>query len=237
MLGTAHSVWEVLMRVLVVEDEEVMADAVARGLRRSGFGVDTAADGIRGHELASINYYDVILLDRDLPGMHGDDVCRRLVAEGCSARIMMLTAAGLVPDRVEGLNLGADDYLAKPFAFDELLARVTALARRAGQIHAPTLRAGDLEVDVPRREVTLRGQRVELTLKEFGILQILAENAGRYVSAEELLERVWDENADPFTNTVRVTLVGLRKKLGHELIETRRGVGYRLQAEGAPGSS
>lgn len=223
------------MRVLIVEDEEVMAAAVARGLRRNGFGVDTAFDGVRGHELATVNRYDVILLDRDLPGMHGDDVCRRLVAEGCPARIMMLTAAGLVPDRVEGLNLGADDYLAKPFAFDELLARVTALARRAGPIAPPLLRAGELEIDVPRHAVRLRGEPVELTLKEFGVLHVLAEDPGRLVSAEELLERVWDENADPFTNAVRVTLVGLRKKIGHDAVETVRGVGYRLALPPATG--
>lgn len=216
------------MRVLIVEDEQVMADAVARGLRRSGFGVDVALDGARGHELAFVNHYDVIILDRDLPGMHGDALCRSLVDSRCAARIMMLTAAGLIPDRVEGLNLGADDYLSKPFSFDELLARVTALARRAGTVVPPLLRVGDLEIDVPKRRVLLRGDPVDLTLKEFGVLQLLAEDPGRVVSAEELLERVWDENADPFTNAVRVTLVGLRKKIGHTAIETVRGVGYRL---------
>lgn len=222
------------MRVLMVEDEQVMADAVARGLRRAGFSVDVATDGMRGHELASVNQYDVILLDRDLPGMHGDDLCRSLVDDGCAARIMMLTAAGLVPDRVIGLNLGADDYLAKPFAFDELLARVTALARRVGPIVSPVMRVGDIEIDVPRHRVLRGGEAVDLTLKEFGVLQVLAEIPGRVVSAEELLERVWDENIDPFTNTVRVTLVGLRKKVGHHRIETLRGVGYRLTESGEP---
>lgn len=216
------------MRVLIVEDEQVMADSVARGLRRSGFSVDVALDGARGHELAYVNQYDVILLDRDLPQLHGDELCRRLVESGCTARIMMLTAAGLIPDRVEGLNLGADDYLSKPFSFDELLARVTALARRSGPMVPPLLRFGDLEIDVPKRRVLLRGGAVDLTLKEFGVLQVLAEHPGRVVSSEELLERVWDENADPFTNAVRVTLVGLRKKMGRERIETVRGVGYRL---------
>lgn len=216
------------MRVLIVEDEQVMADSVARGLRRSGFSVDVALDGARGHELAYVNQYDVILLDRDLPKLHGDELCRSLVESGCTARIMMLTAAGLIPDRVDGLNLGADDYLSKPFSFDELLARVTALARRSGPIVPPLLRFGDLEIDVPKRRVLLRGDAVDLTLKEFGVLQVLAEHPGRVVSSEELLERVWDENADPFTNAVRVTLVGLRKKMGRESIETVRGVGYRL---------
>lgn len=218
------------MRVLIVEDEQIMAEAVARGLRRNGFGVDVAADGARGHELASVNQYDVILLDRDLPVLHGDELCRRLLAEGCSARVLMLTAAGLVPDRVEGLNLGADDYLAKPFAFEELLARVSALARRGGPVVPPIIRAGELEIDLPRRRVRLRGSPVALTLKEFGVLHALAEVPGRVVSAEELLERVWDENADPLTNAVRVTLVGLRKKIGRDAIETLRGVGYRLTA-------
>lgn len=219
------------MRVLIVEDEEVMAGAVARGLRRNGFGVDVAPDGARGHELATVNQYDVILLDRDLPVLHGDELCRRLVSEGCTARIMMITAAGLVPDRVAGLNLGADDYLAKPFAFVELLARVTALARRTGSIQAPVLSVGALTIDVPARRVTLEGRPVDLTVKEFGVLHVLAENAGRFVSAEELLERVWDENADPFTNAVRVTLVGVRKKIGSHRIQTLRGVGYRLSAD------
>lgn len=218
------------MRVLIVEDERIMADSVARGLRRNGFSVDVALDGSRGYELATVNQYDVILLDRDLPEMHGDELCRALVAHGCTARIMMLTAAGLIPDRVEGLNLGADDYLSKPFAFDELLARVSALARRSGPLAPPLLRVGPLEIDVPERRVRLRGEPVALTLKEFGVLQILAERPGRVVSAEELLERVWDENADPFTNAVRVTLVGLRKKIGPESIETVRGAGYRLTA-------
>lgn len=216
------------MRVLVVEDEEVMAEAVAMGLRRAGHSVDVVFDGRDGEEMAATTPYDVVLLDRDLPGMHGDDVCRSLVASGVPARIMMLTAASLVPDRVDGLNLGADDYLAKPFAFAELLARVDALGRRPARAHPPVLSVGDLTVDVPARRARRAGRDLGLTVKELGVLTVLAQDPGRVVSAEELLDRVWDANADPFTNAVRVTLVGLRRKLGEPGIETVRGAGYRL---------
>ncbi|WP_028045227.1 response regulator transcription factor [Cellulomonas sp. URHE0023] len=217
------------MRVLVVEDEEVMADALARGLRRAGYAADVAVDGGAALELAGMNRYDVVLLDRDLPVMHGDDVCRALVDAGTSSRILMLTAAGGLEQKVDGFALGADDYLAKPFAFAELLARVRALARRTAPAQPPVLVAGGLRVDVARRAVTRDGRQVDLTLKEYGVLVELVRADGALVSAEELLERVWDENADPFTNAVRVTMVGLRRKLGDPpAIDTLRGAGYRL---------
>ena len=217
------------MRVLVAEDEEVMADALARGLRRAGYAADVAADGGAALELAALNPYDVVLLDRDLPVVHGDDVCRALVAAGSSARILMLTAAGGIQQKVDGFGLGADDYLAKPFAFAELLARVQALARRTAPAQPPVLRAGDLRVDVARRTVTRAGRPIDLTLKEYGVLVELVRADGGVVSAEDLLARVWDENADPFTNAVRVTMVGLRRKLGDPpIVETLRGAGYRV---------
>jgi DNA-binding response OmpR family regulator len=223
------------MRVLIVEDEEVMAEAVAIGLRRSGYAVDLALDGATGFEYATLNEYSVILLDRDLPGMHGDAVCRALIDHQVPARIMMLTAAGDVAQRVSGLNLGADDYLSKPFAFAELLARVSALARRSARAYPPVLRVGDLRMDIPRRLATRGDRDLGLTVKEFAVLQVLAEAPGRYFSAEEILERVWDANADPFTNAVRVTMVGVRRKLGDPGIETLRGVGYRLAIMDAAG--
>jgi len=215
--------------VLVAEDEEVMADALARGLRRAGYATDVAGDGGTALELAGVNRYDVVLLDRDLPVVHGDDVCRTLVDAGSTARILMLTAAGGLEQKVDGFALGADDYLAKPFAFAELLARVQALARRTAPAQPPVLAAGDLRVDVARRAVTRAGRPVDLTLKEYGVLVELVRSGGAVVSAEELLERVWDEHADPFTNAVRVTMVGLRRKLGDPpVIETTRGAGYRV---------
>ena len=217
------------MRVLVAEDEDVMADALARGLRRAGYAADVAVDGGTALELARLNRYDVVLLDRDLPVMHGDDVCRALVAAGTPARILMLTAAGGLDQKVDGFALGADDYLAKPFAFAELLARVQALARRTTPAQPPVLSAGDVRVDVARRTVTRAEEPVDLTLKEYGVLVELVRSGGAIVSAEDLLERVWDENADPFTNAVRVTMVGLRRKLGDPpVIETLRGAGYRV---------
>ncbi|KQY24968.1 two-component system response regulator [Cellulomonas sp. Root485] len=219
------------MRVLVAEDEEVMADALARGLRRAGYAADVAMDGATALELATLNPYDVVLLDRDLPVVHGDDVCRALLASGSSARILMLTAAGGLQEKVDGFGLGADDYLAKPFAFAELLARVQALARRTAPAQQPVLVAAGLRVDVARRAVTRDELPVDLTLKEYGVLVELVRAAGAVVSAEELLARVWDENADPFTNAVRVTMVGLRRKLGDPpLVETLRGAGYRVIA-------
>jgi len=216
------------VRILVVEDEEIMAEMVALGLRRRGHAVDVVRDGADALEWAAVNRYDVIVLDRDLPVVHGDDVCRQLVATGAQSRVLMLTAASAVGDRVQGLELGADDYLVKPFAFDELLARVAALGRRTAPAHPPTVQVGDLSVDTARRLASRAGRALDLTPKEFGMLEVLATAQGRVVSAEELLERVWDTNADPFTNAVRVTMVGLRRKLGEPGIDTLRGQGYRL---------
>ncbi|WP_236788295.1 response regulator transcription factor [Amycolatopsis sp. GM8] len=222
------------MRILVVEDEEPLADAIARGLRREGMAVDIALNGDDGHEKASITRYDVILLDRDLPGMSGDELCKEIVASGELTRVLMLTASGTVSDRVEGLSLGADDYLAKPFAFPELVARVRALGRRATPAAPPLLTAGDVELDPARRTVRRAEGPVELTRKEFGVLEVLMAAKGAVVSSEELLERVWDENADPFTTTVRVTVMTLRKKLGEPgIIETVVGSGYRVPDAGA----
>ena len=219
------------MRILIVEDEEPLADAIARGLRREGMAVDVALDGDEGHEKATVTRYDVVVLDRDLPGMSGDELCREIVASGALTRVIMLTASGSVADRVEGLSLGADDYLAKPFAFDELVARVRALARRATPVTPPVLRAGDVELDPARRTVTRAGSQVDLTRKEFGVLEVLLAASGSVVSSEELLERVWDEHADPFTTTVRVTVMTLRKKLGEPgIIDTVVGSGYRVPA-------
>jgi DNA-binding response OmpR family regulator len=222
------------MRVLVVEDERDLADAIVRGLRRQGMAVDVAYDGDTGHELAHVTRYDVVVLDRDLPGVHGDRICADLVASGALTRVLMLTAAGHVADRVEGLQLGADDYLPKPFAFDELVARVRALGRRATPAVPPVLSMADLVLDPARRSVTRAGAAVDLTRKEFGVLEVLLKAKGAVVSSEELLERVWDANADPFTTTVRVTVRTLRRKLGEPgLIETVVGSGYRIVGGGA----
>jgi len=224
------------VRVLVVEDEVVLADAVARGLRRTGMAVDVAYDGLDGHEKASVTRYDVLVVDRDLPGMSGDDLTRAVAGQGALTRVLMLTASGSVADRVAGLSLGADDYLAKPFAFDELVARVRALGRRATPAAPPVLSVADLVLDPARRTATRGGQRLDLTRKELGVLEVLLSAGGAVVSSEELLDRVWDENADPFTTTVRVTVMTLRRKLGAPpLIETVVGAGYRISAE--PGSA
>ena len=218
------------MRVLVVEDEVQLADAVARGLRREGMAVDVAHDGEIGLEKAMMTRYDVLVLDRDLPGRSGDEICRRLADEGSLTRVLMLTAAGGLADRVAGLELGADDYLAKPFAWPELVARVRALGRRATPAAPPVLRGpGGVELDPARRTATRGGADLELTRKEFGVLEQLLRAGGAVVSSEELLERVWDEYADPFTTTVRVTVMTLRKKLGDPpVVETVVGSGYRL---------
>lgn len=217
------------MRVLVVEDERHLADAIARGLRRQGLAVDVAYDGSTGHEMAFVTRYDVVVLDRDLPGMHGDQLCAELVASGALTRVLMLTASGSVAERVEGLRLGADDYLPKPFAFDELVARVQALGRRATPVTPPVLKISDLELDPAKRTVTRAGVLLELTNKEFGVLEELLRARGAVVSTEELLERVWDANTDPFTTIVRVTMRTLRMKLGQPvLIETLVGAGYRI---------
>ncbi len=220
------------MRVLVIEDERRLADAIARGLRSEGMAVDIAYDGDEGHEKATVTRYDVILLDRDLPGKSGDEILADLVAGQALTRVLMLTASSGLNDRVEGLSLGADDYLAKPFAFAELVARVRALGRRATPPSPPVLRAADVELDPAKRTSTRAGAALELTRKEFGVLQVLLEADGVVVSSEELLDRVWDENADPFTTTVRVTMMTLRRKLGDPpLIETVVGAGYRLTGE------
>lgn len=220
------------MRVLVVEDERNLADAIARGLRRKGMAVDVAYDGDAGHEMAFVTRYDVVILDRDLPGVHGDQICAELAASGTLTRVLMLTASGTVSDRVEGLQLGADDYLPKPFAFDELVARVQALGRRATPPAPPVLELADLVLDPARRVVTRGGTAVELTNKEFGVLCELLKARGAVVSSEELLERVWDANTDPFTTIVRVTVMTLRKKLGDpQLIETVVGAGYRTAGD------
>ena len=216
------------MRVLVVEDQAELADDIADGLRDQGIGADVAYDGPTGLEKAQLNSYDVVVLDRDLPKVHGDAVCVTLGGSGSAARILMLTAAAAVGDRVQGLNLGADDYLGKPFAFEELLARVRALSRRAPAA-APVLTRGDIVFDRARRRASRAGRPLPLTRKEMGILEELLTADGAVVSAEELLERVWDENADPFTRTVTVTIGRLRRKLGDpDPINTVVGSGYRL---------
>ena len=218
------------MRVLVVEDEVPLADAIARGLRREGMAVDTAYDGDSGLEKAMMTRYDVLVLDRDLPGRSGDDICRRLAGEGSLTRVLMLTAAGTLEDRVAGLELGADDYLGKPFAFSELVARVRALGRRATPAQPPVLHGpGGLVLDPARRTATRHGVVLGLTNKEQGVLEVLMRADGAVVSSEELLERVWDEFADPFTTTVRVTVMTLRKKLGEPpVVHTVVGAGYRV---------
>jgi DNA-binding response OmpR family regulator len=217
------------VRILIVEDEQPLADAVARGLRREGMAVDVAYDGDSGHEKAAITRYDVVVLDRDLPGMSGDQLCAEITSSGAVTRVLMLTASSAVSDRVAGLSLGADDYLSKPFAFPELVARLRALGRRATPAVPPVLSAGDVLLDPSRRTVSRSGGPVDLTRKEFGVLEVLLAAGGGVVSSEELLERVWDENADPFTTTVRVTVMTLRKKLGDPgIIETVVGSGYRV---------
>jgi DNA-binding response OmpR family regulator len=219
------------VRVLVIEDERTLADAIARGLRRVGMAVDVAYDGTSGHEMAFVTRYDVLVLDRDLPGIHGDEICADLAAAGTLTRVLMLTASGTVADRVEGLGLGADDYLPKPFAFDELVARVRALGRRSSPVAPPVLAIGDVTLDPAKRAVSRAGRPLDLGRKEFGLLEELLKAHGSVVSTEELLERVWDANTDPFTTIVRVTMMTLRKKLGDPpLIETVVGVGYRIPA-------
>ena len=217
-----------VVRVLVVEDQAELADDIADGLRDQGIGADVAYDGAAGIEKALMTAYDVVILDRDLPRVHGDAVCATLAAAPSLARILLLTASSTVSDRVDGLNLGADDYLTKPFAFAELVARVRALARRSPAAPPVTVR-GDLVFDIARRRASRGGRPLPLTKKELAVLEELLVADGAVVSAEDLLERVWDDNADPFTRTVTVTLARLRRKLGTpELIETVVGSGYRL---------
>jgi DNA-binding response OmpR family regulator len=207
-----------------------MADSIARSLRREGIAVDVAYDGLTALGMVATTSYQVVVLDRDLPGVHGDEVCRQLA--GGDARILMLTASGTVDERVDGLTIGADDYLTKPFALSELVARIRALARRSWPALPPVLTAGPLTVDPNRRRAERDGRPLALTKKELGVLEVLMAAPGRVVSAEELLERIWDAHADPFTNTVRVTMANLRRKIGDPpLVETVIGVGYRLAVQ------
>jgi DNA-binding response OmpR family regulator len=217
------------MRVLVAEDFEVLARSIGTGLRREGMAVDVVLDGDDALEHLAVTRYDVVVLDRDLPGVHGDEVCRRIAAAGAGSRVLMLTAASTVRDRVEGLGLGADDYLPKPFDFAELVARVRALGRRSAPAVPPVLVAGDLRLDPAHRVAERGGRRLDLSPKEFAALECLLAAGGRVVSAEELLERVWDEMADPFTTAVKSTIRRLRAKLGDPpVVETVREGGYRI---------
>ena len=217
------------MRVLVVEDEPRLADAIAEWLRDESHAVDVAHDGSAALERLTVNDYDVLVLDRDIPVIHGDEVCRQIVASPASTRVLMLTAAAEITDRVMGLGIGADDYLTKPFAFQELAARVLALGRRSRPAAPPVLCRGEVTLDPARREV-FRGDRyVPLSKKEFAVLTELLRADGGTVSAEQLLEKAWDENADPFTGAVRLTIHKLRRKLGEpSLVDTITGVGYRI---------
>jgi DNA-binding response OmpR family regulator len=216
------------MRVLVIEDDSELTEAIAAGLRLEGMAVDTALDGDSGLEHAQVNDYDVIALDRDLPGVPGDEVCAKL-AGTVRARILMLTAAGTIEDRVEGLDRGADDYLPKPFAFAELVARLRALARRSQPAIPPVLTSRGLALDPARRVASRHGERLDLGPKELAVLELLMAAGGRVVSAEELLERAWDEMADPFSTAVKVTVSRLRRKLGDPpVIETVAQAGYRI---------
>ncbi|HTU94631.1 MAG TPA: response regulator transcription factor [Solirubrobacteraceae bacterium] len=217
------------MRVLVVEDHAELAETIANGLRREGMAVDIANDGAQALYNAQIYEYDVLVLDRDLPKLHGDEVTARMIEAGARPRILMLTASGEVQDRVEGLSIGADDYLTKPFAFAELVARVRALARRSQPALAPVLEAGDVQLDPGRRLVTRDGERLDLSAKEFTVLELLMSAGGAVLQTEEILARAWDEAADPFSNVVKVTISRLRRKLGDPpLIETVPGGGYRI---------
>ncbi|WP_020572787.1 response regulator transcription factor [Parafrankia discariae] len=219
------------MRVLVVEDFEILARALGTGLRREGLAVDVVLDGADALEHLAVTRYDVVVLDRDLPGVHGDEVCRRIAAAHPASRVLMLTAASTVRQRVDGLGLGADDYLPKPFDFAELVARVRALGRRPSVALPLILESGDLTLDPTRRVASRAGRRLELSPKEFAVLRCLLASAGRLLSAEELLERVWDESADPFTTTVKTTIRRLRAKLGDPpVIHTVREGGYRIGA-------
>jgi DNA-binding response OmpR family regulator len=220
------------LRILIAEDDSELADVLATGLRREHMAVDIALTGDIADEKLTATDYDVLVLDRDLPGIHGDQVCRQVVASGIATRILMLTAAGSVGDRVAGLTLGADDYLAKPFAFAELVARIRALGRRSRLAVPPLLRHSDLSLDPSRLIAERSGRRLRLTPKEFSVLEVLLGARGGVVTAEQLLERVWDENADPFTNTVRTTMMRLRQKLGEPLlIRTVPGRGYQMASD------
>jgi DNA-binding response OmpR family regulator len=220
------------MRVLVVEDFEILARTIGTGLRQEGMAVDVVLDGDEALEHLAVTRYDVVVLDRDLPGVHGDEVCRQIVAGPSQSRVLMLTAASTVKERVDGLGLGADDYLPKPFDFAELVARVRALARRSAAALPPTLESGGLTLDPSRHTAFRGGRRLDLSPKEFALLECLLASRGRVVSAEELLERVWDEAADPFTTAVKTTVRRLRAKLGDPpVIHTVREGGYRIGDE------
>ncbi|MEA2254519.1 MAG: hypothetical protein QOG35_564 [Solirubrobacteraceae bacterium] len=217
------------MRVLLAEDERRLAGTIARGLRREGMAVDVTHDGASALVKARVVPYDVVVLDRDLPQLHGDEVCRRLSGDERETKVLMLTAADTLDDVVDGLELGADDYLPKPFEWKELVARIRALARRAGRARPAVLRHGELELDPARRTATRGGRDLGLTPKELGVLEALLGADGAVVSPEALLERVWDEHADPFTNTVRMTVMTLRRKLGDPpVVDTVTGAGYRI---------
>lgn len=218
-----------LMRLLVAEDEKVLADSIAEGLRHLGMAVDVCYDGDGALERVATNRYDVVVLDRDLPRVHGDEVCRKIVGGDGETRVIMLTAAAGIRDRVDGLGLGADDYLTKPFAFAELVARVHALARRARPALPPVLDRAGVRLDPLKRFASRDGRPLALSPKEFAVLEVLMRAEGRVVSAEEMLEKAWDEHTDPFTNTVRVAVMTLRRKLGEPpVIFTVPGAGYRL---------
>ncbi|MFE0101675.1 response regulator transcription factor [Streptomyces sp. NPDC059009] len=217
------------MRVLVVEDEEFLAEMIADGLRRDALAVDVAADGLTALRKLQLGDYDVVVLDRDLPGVHGDEVCRRIVHMRLLTRVLMLTASGTVRDRVAGLGLGADDYLTKPFAYDELLARVLALGRRARPALPPVLERAGLTLDTARRQASRDGRHLSLSRKEFAVLEALLRADGAVVSGEDLIEQVWEEDTSYRTNAVRVTLSKLRAKLGEPpVVETVPGAGYRI---------
>ena len=217
------------MRVLIVEDEPYMADAIRDGLRLEAIAADIAGDGDTALELLGVNAYDIAVLDRDIPGPSGDEVAERIVASGSGMPILMLTAADRLDDKASGFELGADDYLPKPFAFAELVARIRALGRRARAATPPVLTRDDLRLDPNRREVYRDGHHVPLTRKEFAVLEELLRADGAVVSAEQLLERAWDENTDPFTNVVRVTIMTLRRKLGEpQPVRTVPGAGYQI---------
>ncbi|MFD2489744.1 response regulator transcription factor [Amycolatopsis jiangsuensis] len=219
------------MRVLVVEDETFLAEALQSGLRREGMAVDLAGDGATALDCVAVNEYDVVVLDRDLPVVHGDDVCRHVAASRTDCRILMLTASGRLADKVEGLHLGSDDYLVKPFDFPELVARLRALHRRATPAHPPVLTYADLRLDPARREVHRGARPLRLARKEFAVLELLLRADGAVLSAEHLLEKAWDVHADPFTNAVRITVSTLRRKLGDPpILRTATGVGYYLDA-------
>jgi DNA-binding response OmpR family regulator len=217
------------MRILVADDERLLADFIGEGLRQQALAVDVVYDGDAALERLGVNEYDVVVLDRDLPVVHGDDVCRAVVAGGATTRILMLTAAVEVADRVAGLSLGADDYLTKPFAFTELVARVRALGRRTPKAAPPILERDGIRVDPGRREVIRDGDYINLSRKEFAVLEELLRANGTAVTSEHLLEKVWDENTDPFTNVLRVTVMTLRRKLGQPpIVCTVPGVGYQI---------